>query len=83
MAIGVALTHWPSLCRVIRAEVLQVKQSSYVEVSKALGRGPVYIALHHVLPAVLPQYLVGLYLAVPSRHLHEAALYLFGIWSTS
>mgnify|MGYP002709688804 FL=1 len=35
VAIGVALTHWPSLCRVIRAEVLQVKQSSYVEVAEA------------------------------------------------
>ena len=78
VAIGVALTHWPSLCRVIRAEVLQVKQSSYVEVSKALGRGPVYIALHHVLPAVLPQYLVGLILLFPHAILHEAALTFLG-----
>ncbi len=78
VAIGVALTHWPSLCRVIRAEVLQVKQSSYVEVAKALGRGPVYIALHHVLPAVLPQYLVGLILLFPHAILHEAAITFLG-----
>ncbi len=78
VAIGVALTHWPSLCRVIRAEVLQVKQSSYVEVAKALGRGPVYIAIHHVLPAVLPQYLVGLILLFPHAILHEAAITFLG-----
>ena len=78
VAIGVALTHWPSLCRVIRAEVLQVKQSSYVEVARSLGRGPVYIALHHVLPAVLPQYLVGLILLFPHAILHEAAITFLG-----
>lgn len=78
VAIGVALTHWPSLCRVIRAEVLQVKQSSYVEVARSLGRGPVYIAIHHVLPAVLPQYLVGLILLFPHAILHEAAITFLG-----
>lgn len=78
VAIGVALTHWPSLCRVIRAEVLQVKQSSYVEVARSLGCGPVYIAIHHVLPAVLPQYLVGLILLFPHAILHEAAITFLG-----
>lgn len=78
VAIGVALTHWPSLCRVIRAEVLQVKQSSYVEVARSLGRGSVYIAVHHVLPAVLPQYLVGLILLFPHAILHEAAITFLG-----
>lgn len=78
VAIGVALTHWPSLCRVIRAEVLQVKQSSYVEVARSLGRGPVYIAVHHVIPAVLPQYLVGLILLFPHAILHEAAITFLG-----
>lgn len=78
VAIGVALTHWPSLCRVIRAEVLQVKQGSYVEVARSLGRGPVYIAVHHVLPAVLPQYLVGLILLFPHAILHEAAITFLG-----
>lgn len=78
VAIGVALTHWPSLCRVIRAEVLQVKQSSYVEVARSLGRGPVYVAVHHVLPAVLPQYLVGLILLFPHAILHEAAITFLG-----
>lgn len=78
VALGVAFTHWPSLCRVIRAEVLQVKQSSYVAVARSLGRSPLYITLHHVLPAVLPQYLVGLILMFPHAILHEAAITFLG-----
>lgn len=78
VAIGVALTHWPSLCRVVRAEVLQVKQSSYVAVAQSLGRGPVYIAIHHMIPAVLPQFIVGLILLFPHAILHEAAVTFLG-----
>ena len=78
VAIGVALTHWPSLCRVVRAEVLQVKQSAYVQAAQKLGRGPVEIALRHILPAVLPQFLVGLILLFPHAILHEAAITFLG-----
>ena len=78
VAIGVALTHWPSLTRVIRAEVLQCKNAPYVAVARKLGAGPARIALTHVLPFVLPQYLVGLVLLFPHAILHEAAVTFLG-----
>lgn len=78
VTIGVAITHWPSLCRVIRAEVLQVKQSRYVAVAQKLGQSPLQIALHHILPAVFPQFLVGLILLFPHAILHEAAITFLG-----
>lgn len=78
VTIGVAITHWPSLCRVIRAEVLQVKQSRYVAVAQKLGQSPAQIALHHILPAVFPQFLVGLILLFPHAILHEAAITFLG-----
>lgn len=78
VAVGVALTHWPSLCRVVRAEVLQVKNSSYVQVAQQLGRGKFYIAVHHMIPAVLPQFIVGLILLFPHAILHEAAVTFLG-----
>lgn len=78
VAAGVAVTHWPSLCRVVRAEVLQVKQSSYVAVARKLGRSPFYIAVHHMIPAVLPQFIVGLILLFPHAILHEAAVTFLG-----
>lgn len=78
VAIGVALTHWPNLARVVRAEILQCKQSDFVAVAQKLGKSPLKIALTHMLPYVLPQFLVGLVLMFPHAILHEAALTFLG-----
>jgi len=78
VAIGIALTHWPSLCRVIRAEVLQCRQSVSVAQARKLGSSSLRIAYRHVLPHVLPQFLVGLVLMFPHAILHEAAMTFLG-----
>jgi peptide/nickel transport system permease protein len=78
VTIGVALTHWPNLARLIRAEILQCKESSFVAVARKLGRSPVRIALDHLLPYVFPQLLVGLVLLFPHAILHEAAITFLG-----
>jgi peptide/nickel transport system permease protein len=77
--VAVALTHWTGLARVIRAETLQVNSSDYVQLSHKLGRSPLWIAQHHMLPHVIPQLLVGLILLFPHAILHEAALSFIGI----
>ncbi|MGF1499664.1 MAG: ABC transporter permease [Elainellaceae cyanobacterium] len=77
--IAVALTHWTSLARVIRAEVLQVNGSDYVQLSRRFGQSPLWIARHHMVPHVIPQLLVGLILLFPHAILHEAALSFIGI----
>lgn len=76
--VGVALTHWPSLTRVIRAEVMQIRTADYVQVSKHLGRSRLFIAAHHVLPHLFPQLLVGLVLLFPHAILHEASITFLG-----
>lgn len=76
--IGVALTHWPSLTRVIRAEVMQVRNSQYVLVSRHLGRSRWWIATKHILPHLLPQFFVGLILIFPHAILHEASITFLG-----
>ncbi len=78
VTIGVALTHWPSLTRVVRAEILQCRQSGFVAAARKLGATPVQIALRHMVPFVLPQFLVGLILMFPHAILHEAALTFLG-----
>lgn len=78
VAIGVAVTHWPSLTRVLRAEMLQLKNAQYVHISRKLGRSPWQIAGHHMVPAVLPQFVVGLVLLFPHAILHEAAITFLG-----
>ncbi len=78
VVVGIALTHWPSLARVVRAEVLQVKEAAYVAAAEKLGRSRWDIALRHILPHVLPQFLVGIMLMFPHAILHEASITFLG-----
>jgi peptide/nickel transport system permease protein len=78
VTVGVALTHWPSLARVIRAEILQCKESTFVAYARKLGKSPLQIAVSHMLPYVFPQFLVGLVLLFPHAILHEAAITFLG-----
>lgn len=78
VCVGVACTHWPSLARVLRAEILQLRAQPYLACSRALGVSRARIALAHALPCVLPQYLVGLVLLFPHAILHEASISFLG-----
>ncbi|TDF95763.1 ABC transporter permease [Paenibacillus piri] len=77
--IGIALTHWPSLSRIIRAEVMQLRNAEYVQISRHMGRSRWWIATRHLLPHVLPQFAVGLLLIFPHAILHEAAITFVGM----
>lgn len=77
--IGVALTHWPSLSRVIRAEVLQLRSAPYAAISRSLGKSGWWIASRHIMPHLLPQLLVGLVLIIPHAILHEASVTFLGM----
>lgn len=78
IVLGVSLTHWMSLSRVVRAEVLQLKNAEYIHISKSYGKSPWYIAHKHILPSVLPQIMVGFLLLFPHVILHEASLTFLG-----
>ena len=76
--IGVALTHWPTLTRIVRAEMLQIKTADYVKISKNMGNSKWYIAKKHILPHLAPQLLIGYLLLFPHAILHEAGLTFLG-----
>ena len=76
--VGVAVTHWPNLTRVVRAEVMQIRSAQYVQVAGKLGKSRWYIATRHVVPHVFPQYVVGLILLFPHAILHEAGITFLG-----
>ena len=78
LLVGVALTHWTSLARLIRAEVLQIRGQRYIMVSRRLGHSAGWILRHHFLPHILPQFVVGLVLLFPHAILHESALSFLG-----
>lgn len=78
VVIAVAVSHWPLLTRVIRAEILQLKEANYVKIAAKLGQSNCRIVVRHMLPHVFPQFLVGLVLLFPHAILHEAALTFLG-----
>jgi len=78
VVIGIALTHWPSLTRLLRSEMLHIKKAEYVQISRKLGKSRFWIARHHLLPHLIPQLVVGFILLFPHAILHEAAITFLG-----
>ena len=80
---GVSLSHWPSLARVIRGEVLQLRRAPYVLAAEKLGISRWGILRRHLLPHLLPQFLTGLILLFPHAILHEASVTFLGFGLSS
>lgn len=78
LLVGIAATHWCSLARLTRGEVLQLRAQQYVAVSRKLGKSSGWIMIHHLLPHLVPQFLVGLILLFPHAILHEASISFLG-----
>ena len=78
LIISMALTHWMSLARLVRSEVLQLKNRQYIKISKSLGKSRGYIILHHILPQIMAQLIVGWTLTFPHVILHESAISFLG-----
>ena len=80
---GVALSHWTSLARLLRGEVLQLRSAPYVLTAEKLGRTRLQVARDHLLPHLLPQFLTGLILLFPHAILHEASVTFLGFGLSS
>lgn len=76
--LGVVLTHWVHLARIIRVEVMQIRNRQYIAQSRSFGKSGLYILKNHILPAILPQFIVGVVLLFPHAILHEAAITFLG-----
>ncbi len=78
VVVAVAISHWPVLTRIIRGEILQLKEANYIKIAGKLGQSKMKIVVKHMIPHVFPQFLVGLVLLFPHAILHEAALTFLG-----
>ena len=76
--IAVAFSHWVNLTRVLRAEVLQINTSEYVNLSRRFGKSKFWIAKEHILPLVLSQIFVGTLLVFPHAIMHESSVTFLG-----
>lgn len=82
VTIGMMVTHWMPLARIVRAEILQIKQSIYVQAAQKLGVGRARIVRTHIAPHLFPQCVVGLVLLFPHVMLHEASITFLGFGLT-
>ena len=78
VTVAVAVTHWTSLTRLVRAEVLQVRSTQYVQAAYKMGKSKFEVAKKHIIPHVLPVYLIGVILLFPHAIMHEASITFLG-----
>ena len=70
---------WSGLARVIRGQVLSLKEQEFIQAAKAMGAKPLYIILRHVLPQTASYIIISATLAVPGFIVAESVLSLIGL----
>lgn len=77
--LGIGLTTWVGLCRLIRGEVIKHKEQAYVQAAKALGLGWPRILFRHILPNVFHVIIVTFTLRFPAAVSTEVFMSFLGI----
>lgn len=78
LIVVIGFLGWMGFARVVRSQVLTLKERPYVEAAKAVGAGTPYILSRHILPNVISLIYVTLALSVPGAIVSEAALSFLG-----
>lgn len=79
LVIAIGGTSWMGLARLVRAELLSLREQSFVEAARALGARPSALLLRHALPHLLPSVLVNVTFGVGTAILMESALSFIGL----
>jgi len=79
MILAIAVAGWGEFSRLVRAQVLSLKELTYVEAVRALGAGNVRIIFRHILPNSMGPVLVYTTLYMPTAILWSAALSFLGL----
>ena len=79
VVLAISVSVWPRIARVIRGEVLRVRELEYVDAARVVGATTRRIMWRHILPNVLAPLIVSLTFYVGSAILVEAALSFLGL----
>ncbi|MBI2604605.1 MAG: ABC transporter permease [Deltaproteobacteria bacterium] len=77
--IALALVGWVNQARLVRAQVLQVKEHLHVEAARAAGAGGFRIVGRHILPLILGPVMVSLTFQIPTSIMAESFLSFLGL----
>lgn len=81
--LAIALTRWPEVARLVRAEVMQISTRDYVLAARALGASPLRVLRKHVVPNVRGQLAVLAAIGIPAVILIEASLDFLRVGATA
>ncbi|HNB23699.1 MAG TPA: ABC transporter permease [Candidatus Melainabacteria bacterium] len=76
---ALGLVSWMGTARLVRAQMLQLKEEEFVEAAKAAGQDGLTIVLKHLLPNAMGPIIVALTFTVPSAILSESTLSFIGL----
>ena len=77
--VGIAVVNWVGVARLVRGQVLSVKNRDFVEAARAIGAGPARIMRRHIFPNILAPIIVTVAFAIPGAMLTESVLSFLGI----
>ena len=77
--IALTLVSWVTVARLVRGEVLRIKEYPYVEASRALGAGHIRILVREILPNIMGLLIVTLSFRIPVAILAESTLSFIGL----
>jgi peptide/nickel transport system permease protein len=75
----ITLAGWPYMARIIRGQVLSIREKEFVEAARSLGASDTRIIFRHILPNLVAPIIVYTTLLIPTNILFEAALSFLGV----
>ena len=79
MMVAMVVLSWPAAARLVRGQILQIREEGYIGASRLLGAKTNYLVLRHMIPNTMGVILVTLTFAVPSAIFTEAFLSFIGM----
>jgi oligopeptide transport system permease protein len=77
--IGLGAVSWLTMARIVRGQVLSLRNRSFVEASRVMGGRPIHILAKHIIPNTLGVVIVYLTLTIPAIILYESFLSYLGL----
>ena len=77
--IAIAIVNWVGMARLVRGQVLSLKEREFVEAARAIGAPSKRIMIRHLFPNLLAPVIVSVAFGIPNAMLAEAVLSFYGI----
>ena len=77
--VVIGITSWPSTARIVRSQVLTVKERQFIERARAIGAGDGHIISKHIMPNVMPLIFANTVLLISLAIFSESFLSFFGL----